>query len=377
MAAVYFGSSDADKACDALVSDLLKDEEEAGETDVPEERSGEVTLMAESEEERRSPSGPPGLILSTVSSAVNSLSSPSYFEGSQFRRNLNLSLQDECLDEGELDNDFSGGVGEATAPESFEMFYPPVVAPPLGPGPDYDRWLAQLPSIGSANHFNGTCDRCCFHPKGRCHNGYNCQHCHYDHEKRKRKSKKKSTERMGMTGMIEMDARSMSSLPHTPHGPLGPLMPPLGLAPYPLPPAPFPMPEAHLAPPGPPGLQTCPWYEPGLAPPPDYLPLDATSPEPSMPTPPPAWEDYVGRLEEENRYLRSMLMQCLGPSATLPPSVIPSHRLHAMESLQPPPPAGLPGPEYANRIDTPAMSPGAIPFCPQGWDATRDFQVVP
>lgn len=70
MAAVYFGSSDADKACDALVSDLLKarevvtlavagcclpgipqDEEEAGETDVPEERSGEVTLMAESEEE--------------------------------------------------------------------------------------------------------------------------------------------------------------------------------------------------------------------------------------------------------------------------------------------------------------------------------------
>jgi len=30
---------------------VLQDEEEAGETDVPEERSGEVTLMAESEEE--------------------------------------------------------------------------------------------------------------------------------------------------------------------------------------------------------------------------------------------------------------------------------------------------------------------------------------
>jgi len=53
-------------------------------------------------------------------------------------------------------------------------FYPPVVAPPMGPGPEYDAWLAQLPSIGSANHFHGTCDRCCFHPKGRCHNGYNC-----------------------------------------------------------------------------------------------------------------------------------------------------------------------------------------------------------
>lgn len=54
--AAYFGA-DAEKACDALVSDLLKDEDDAGETDVPEER---MTLN-ESEEERRSPSGPPGL----------------------------------------------------------------------------------------------------------------------------------------------------------------------------------------------------------------------------------------------------------------------------------------------------------------------------
>eukprot|EP00438_Fugacium_kawagutii_P004760 Skav203097 [mRNA] locus=scaffold447:231320:245018:+ [translate_table: standard] len=50
--AVYFGATDADKACDALVSDLLKDEEDAENTDVPEERSGEVTLNAESEEDR-------------------------------------------------------------------------------------------------------------------------------------------------------------------------------------------------------------------------------------------------------------------------------------------------------------------------------------
>lgn len=52
--------------------------------------------------------------------------------------------------------------------------------------------FSDLPSIGSVNHFNGTCDRCCFHPKGRCLNGYNCQHCHFDHEKRKRKNKKKN-----------------------------------------------------------------------------------------------------------------------------------------------------------------------------------------
>jgi len=51
---------------------------------------------------------------------------------------------------------------------------------------------SELPSIGSANHFLGTCDRCCFHPKGRCLNGFNCQHCHFDHEKRKRKNKKKN-----------------------------------------------------------------------------------------------------------------------------------------------------------------------------------------
>merc|ERR1719502_2030050 len=51
---------------------------------------------------------------------------------------------------------------------------------------------SDLPSIGSANHFSGNCDRCCFHPKGRCLNGFNCQHCHFDHEKRKRKNKKKN-----------------------------------------------------------------------------------------------------------------------------------------------------------------------------------------
>lgn len=363
MTAVYFGATDADKACDALVSDLLKDEEDAEQTDVPEERSGEVTLNAESEEERRSPSGPPGLILSTTSSAVNSLSSPSYFDGG-YRRNLAMSLQDECLDEDE-DNNFE--VGEAMAPESFEMFYPPVVAPPMGPGPEYDAWLAQLPSIGSANHFHGTCDRCCFHPKGRCHNGYNCQHCHYDHEKRKRKSKKKSDGRTNLTA-LELDARSMGSLPPTPHGHMGPLMPPpLGLGGYPLPP----YPQGHLAPPGPPGLPAFPpfgYHGEPLAPPPDFLPL-AEDPL----TPPPAWEDYVCRLEEENRYLRGMLVQYLGPGASLPPTVIPSHRQPPMEGMSH---MNL-APEFAKPHLEPAMSPGALPFCPQGWDATRDFQVVP
>merc|ERR1719375_2606641 len=51
--------------------------------------------------------------------------------------------------------------------------------------------LGELPSLGSAKHAEGACKRCCFFPKGRCLNGYNCEFCHYDHEKRKRKKKKK------------------------------------------------------------------------------------------------------------------------------------------------------------------------------------------
>lgn len=46
-----------------------------------------------------------------------------------------------------------------------------------------------LPSIGSAGHFAGECKRCCFHPKGRCSNGYDCRFCHFDHDKRKRTKK--------------------------------------------------------------------------------------------------------------------------------------------------------------------------------------------
>jgi len=50
---------------------------------------------------------------------------------------------------------------------------------------------AEHPSLGSQAHDQGTCKRCCFYPRNRCLNGYNCDFCHYDHEKRKRKSKKK------------------------------------------------------------------------------------------------------------------------------------------------------------------------------------------
>eukprot|EP00747_Dinoflagellata_sp_TGD_P163433 gnl/TRDRNA2_/TRDRNA2_182096_c0_seq1.p1 gnl/TRDRNA2_/TRDRNA2_182096_c0~~gnl/TRDRNA2_/TRDRNA2_182096_c0_seq1.p1 ORF type:complete len:459 (+),score=97.92 gnl/TRDRNA2_/TRDRNA2_182096_c0_seq1:149-1525(+) len=55
--------------------------------------------------------------------------------------------------------------------------------------------LGELPSQGSARHAERACKRCCFFPKGRCTNGFDCEFCHYPHEKRKRKKKKKSAKK--------------------------------------------------------------------------------------------------------------------------------------------------------------------------------------
>mmetsp|Transcript_82717 Transcript_82717/g.146012 ORF Transcript_82717/g.146012 Transcript_82717/m.146012 type:complete len:548 (-) Transcript_82717:89-1732(-) len=56
---------------------------------------------------------------------------------------------------------------------------------------------AEHPSLGSPGHLDGTCKRCCFYPRNRCLNGYECEFCHYDHEKRKRKSKKSKKKKAG------------------------------------------------------------------------------------------------------------------------------------------------------------------------------------
>merc|ERR1719235_1140297 len=60
--------------------------------------------------------------------------------------------------------------------------------------------LADLPSLGSLGHFVGTCSRCCFFPKGRCQNGYECRFCHFEHEKRQRKRKTNVRSIGGMPG---------------------------------------------------------------------------------------------------------------------------------------------------------------------------------
>lgn len=73
---------------------------------------------------------------------------------------------------------FSGGDDVSTQPDS-----------PEGESASPLSMEAKLPSEGSVGHFDGTCKRCCFFPKGRCSNGASCEFCHFDHEKRARASK--------------------------------------------------------------------------------------------------------------------------------------------------------------------------------------------
>jgi hypothetical protein len=67
-----------------------------------------------------------------------------------------------------------------------------------------------LPSIGSSGHSDGTCKRCCFFPKGRCNNGYDCQFCHFAHEKRKSKMKKKKKRRKKRQSALRDSCQSIA-----------------------------------------------------------------------------------------------------------------------------------------------------------------------
>lgn len=54
------------------------------------------------------------------------------------------------------------------------------------PGTGVIEANGKLPSKGSVGHSDGSCKRCAFYPKGRCQNGFDCDHCHFDHTERKR-----------------------------------------------------------------------------------------------------------------------------------------------------------------------------------------------
>merc|ERR1719225_1485545 len=85
---------------------------------------------------------------------------------------LDAKQQDDS-DDGSSDEEVA--IGSAVQPQD-------VPQPPPG---------ALHPSVGSERHSLGACRRCCFFPRGRCMNGYDCEFCHYEHDKRKRKNKTK------------------------------------------------------------------------------------------------------------------------------------------------------------------------------------------
>jgi hypothetical protein len=53
-----------------------------------------------------------------------------------------------------------------------------------------ENFDGEFPSVGSEGHFDGSCKRCAFFPKGRCKNGKDCAHCHFPHERRARLRKR-------------------------------------------------------------------------------------------------------------------------------------------------------------------------------------------
>lgn len=85
-----------------------------------------------------------------------------------------------------------------------------------------ERWLddwtdcpaysyeVELPSIGSTQHQHGTCQRCCFFPKGRCVNGTSCEFCHFFHEKvRPTKPRAKHTRRRARRQLQEIGSADL------------------------------------------------------------------------------------------------------------------------------------------------------------------------
>mmetsp|Transcript_5935 Transcript_5935/g.14198 ORF Transcript_5935/g.14198 Transcript_5935/m.14198 type:complete len:392 (+) Transcript_5935:197-1372(+) len=72
----------------------------------------------------------------------------------------------------------------------------------------------ELPSMGSKRHLEGQCKRCCFFPKGRCLNGYDCEFCHFEHEKRRRKKKKKKSKAAAAAAETPEGASDVEEVAH-------------------------------------------------------------------------------------------------------------------------------------------------------------------
>jgi len=366
-------------------------------TDVPVdqlEQSTEQASLNESEEERRSPLGPvsPGAAVATVPSARMPSGPPPGLPllsvgDDQLRSPTTMKPVLEIGSAGK-DSDDDEADDEDSDDENM-----------VGKGLLEPLRYSELPSIGSANHFSGNCDRCCFHPKGRCLNGFNCQHCHFDHEKRKRKNKKKNkSKQLNSLNCDEMEMMSASadgsSMPVSPEAPFigGMVLPQADFACpnvstppqhngsagfLPQQPQYFGGSDAASRPPLPASaLVENKWYQTATGTPTQSSPPQLPPPlqENFISSPPPCYdfnsqmsgglgqtllgppaengyqsrldleprypgdgldrrEEYIRQLESENRYLRTCLIQYLGPNA-------------AALSLLPPPPGGPPQQQF-------------------------------
>lgn len=140
---------------------------------------------------------------------------------------------------------------------SLERFSLPSSPPKISPevqehfsGEASPVTLADLPSLGSLGHFVGQCSRCCFFPKGRCQNGYDCRFCHFDHEKRQRKRKTLFHSRPGVHHYQHFEQVYHETSPPTAHG----FAPRVIAPPLPMGPAPAPVPAGLV----PAGFPSCP-----------------------------------------------------------------------------------------------------------------------
>lgn len=105
------------------------------------------------------------------------------------QREDNVSLEKVSPNDDEMSTVSGSSLEQLSLPSSPPKVEPKVLeqSEQLGMAPPVT--LADLPSLGSLGHFVGQCSKCCFFPKGRCNNGYECRFCHFEHEKRQRKKR--------------------------------------------------------------------------------------------------------------------------------------------------------------------------------------------
>lgn len=200
---------------------------------------------------------------------------------------------------------FSGDAGMFEG--LYERNFVPGMPVQLGP--------TGLPSKGSQGHDTGECKRCCFFPKGRCTNGYECEFCHFDHEKRMRKKRPKP-----LDGASEI---ALGNICPTPTGGMGsPVRPatpaPAGPAPE-IPGAALNHPEPPCAPPsGVPESNAAPSQNK------NFPPLHAA-------VPPPAWLAGESGMQPPGYWAGSspMAMHPMTPHGT---QMYPGWNPHAMAS---------------------------------------------